>query len=724
MGVFDHFPYTNLHELNLSWIIAALKAMEQELENFVAANAIKYADPIQWNITTQYEKNTVVIDPQTGIAYLSVAAVPSGIAISNQDYWTVIFDLSSFVVKTAKNFTSNYEEESTLTATFNTTANDWLIWGDTLYYTLTNINAGDQYVIGTNIAPFTLEDTIGHLQDLNTTDRSSIVAAINDLYSSLNIPTLADLLARDYLQAGAVVETQGYYAPGDGGGATYEILSSATPDGIYTYTMTNGLYAHIVTNDTVNILQLGAHSDGSVDDTAIIQAAVDNDHEVIIPEGEYIISAPIIPARGCTISSICTSFNREYATLKTNDDITMMRFYNYDITVKDIEFKHEDSNTSPVLDFTASRYIQLKNVKLTHPGSASCYGLYSDPNSVDWCGYITLDTVYASSYDVDVYINPTLMNCLNCKFNGSTNENLHFATGSEIISLVGCDLRNDNKQPIIYDGIYGVALTGCYIEHMNMSNFFKKTDRNAYVKNLGNKLTYSVTPNSYGAGSYEAIFTKDTADPSVIPGFKNGYDGDNILMNGDFSFDTLGWIITDPGVTAVVQNCSGDIGYDKELYAEFTSGSNIHQDLGNLPEGEYTLSFWVMAEDIVGTYYFDAYVCFGSSPSPTNYYAHLPLRDLGPTALENGVWKFVTMNFTSTNDPNFSNLYARIRCNNTVPKLHIAGVCLTPGRNAKNINQDSSGRNRVLAKALYLKGSDNITYKIDVSGGVISATSV
>lgn len=180
MGVFDQFPYTNFHELNLDWILQALKELEHTIDQFVAINALKYADPIQWDITSQYEKNTIVIDPQTGTAYISVEPVPAGVALTNTDYWTVVFDLGSFVVRAAKNFTDRYEAETTTTATFNSNAGDWIVWGDTLYFANVNITAGDSYVIGGNIDHFTMEDICGHLQDLLTTDKSNLVAAINE----------------------------------------------------------------------------------------------------------------------------------------------------------------------------------------------------------------------------------------------------------------------------------------------------------------------------------------------------------------------------------------------------------------------------------------------------------------------------------------------------------------------------------------------------------------
>ena len=129
----NRYPYTDFHELNLSWLIQVITEVQKTLEDFVAINALKYADPIQWNITTQYEKNTIVIDPVSGVAYISVQPVPSGVALTNTDYWTVVFDLGQFVVRASKNFSINYEVDTTTSATFASNAGDWLVWGDTLY---------------------------------------------------------------------------------------------------------------------------------------------------------------------------------------------------------------------------------------------------------------------------------------------------------------------------------------------------------------------------------------------------------------------------------------------------------------------------------------------------------------------------------------------------------------------------------------------------------------
>lgn len=90
-------PYTNFHNLNQDWIIHRMMEFEEYMQNIVQISVIKYADPIQWRITAQYEQATVVIDADTGIAYISVQPVPSGVAITNTNYWTPVFDLQQIL---------------------------------------------------------------------------------------------------------------------------------------------------------------------------------------------------------------------------------------------------------------------------------------------------------------------------------------------------------------------------------------------------------------------------------------------------------------------------------------------------------------------------------------------------------------------------------------------------------------------------------------------------
>ena len=97
MAFYDKFPYTNFQEINLDVLIRKMLQLESAFDSVIQNAALKYANPIQWSITTQYQANTVVIDPATGIAYLSTQPVPVNVLITNTDYWTPIFDLSQII---------------------------------------------------------------------------------------------------------------------------------------------------------------------------------------------------------------------------------------------------------------------------------------------------------------------------------------------------------------------------------------------------------------------------------------------------------------------------------------------------------------------------------------------------------------------------------------------------------------------------------------------------
>lgn len=275
---FNEYPYLNLTDLNIDYILNAIKEMHYEVTNFVSINAIKYADPIQWSIIKQYEKNTIVIDPVTGTAYISVAAVPAGVSLSRPEYWTVVFDLSLFIIRAAQNFTSHWESDTTLTATFPTNAGGWLVWGDVLYKALVNITAGDSYVVGGNIEHFTIEDLynaylntiaqilamIGDLVDLNTVNKTDLVAAINEVVGN---------------------------------------LSQETTDRVNEI---NRIDLILANRRIYNVIDYGATADGVTDDSSAFAdciAAAHGNGVVYIPNGNYVVNTTLTLTGGDYILS-------------------------------------------------------------------------------------------------------------------------------------------------------------------------------------------------------------------------------------------------------------------------------------------------------------------------------------------------------------------------------------------------------------------------------------
>lgn len=158
MAFYDKFPYTNFQELNLDWIISALKLLQKEQEEFINNNVIKYADPIQWNITSQYEANTVVTDVN-GNAYISSKPVPDGVNITNTDYWSKIGNFDA-LWSTVKDGITTADEGAGTTATAARAVGD-LVWvQDDLLRVTAPMIAGNSYVIGSNCEHTDIDDEL------------------------------------------------------------------------------------------------------------------------------------------------------------------------------------------------------------------------------------------------------------------------------------------------------------------------------------------------------------------------------------------------------------------------------------------------------------------------------------------------------------------------------------------------------------------------------------
>ena len=162
MAYFEHFPYTNFHDINLDRMIDLMEQFRSELKDFVNLNTVKYADPFDWNITTQYPANTIVMDPSTGVAYISVRPVPAGAPITDTSYWTPVFDLTALFAGIKDSIAAVVEQSTS--ATVSSPAGT-LIWvGNTLYEAQVAITAGDTYRPGGNVEHVTIEELLNRLK--------------------------------------------------------------------------------------------------------------------------------------------------------------------------------------------------------------------------------------------------------------------------------------------------------------------------------------------------------------------------------------------------------------------------------------------------------------------------------------------------------------------------------------------------------------------------------
>lgn len=256
---FFEFPHTRTYDNDLGWLIKHVKEVVEKMDTFISMNQIKFADPIQWNISKQYEKSTVVVDPWTGTAYLSVDAVPAGISLTNTDYWTPIFNYAEIVDTLRHQITDTVTDPESDRASVYIPQYSMLWWRNNLYMALEDINIDDRLVPGTNIEQITLESWLSEI-----------------VYSRMQtFDTVADMRGSNTLEVGMVVKTLGYYTKGDGGGAYY--LTGATgTDNRYTVIRTgNGVYASLIlSGGMMTGSQFGCVGDGVADDTAALRIAM------------------------------------------------------------------------------------------------------------------------------------------------------------------------------------------------------------------------------------------------------------------------------------------------------------------------------------------------------------------------------------------------------------------------------------------------------------------
>ena len=292
-------PYTNFHDLNLDWIMETLNEFNTKLTNFVSLATIKYANPIQWDITSQYEANTVVVDSK-GNAYLSVQPVPSGVSLDRTEFWTKIGNFDELWADVKKAITPNDEGHSP-TATAARAVND-LVWVNGALVRVTKtMSAGDAYVPGSNCVSSSTNEVLHYLITAFNEGLSAEKQAREDADSDLQTAIDTEKQARED------TDTQ---------------LQNSINQ-IQTYISAPG--AGITAND----------QSAAAKNTSTLQALLDAGKTVFFPSGTYYMSGALYMKRGCGIvgenmrdtalvwitASNGIIYDLEYKATHTYDDI-------------------------------------------------------------------------------------------------------------------------------------------------------------------------------------------------------------------------------------------------------------------------------------------------------------------------------------------------------------------------------------------------------------------
>lgn len=341
-------PYTNFHDLNLDWIMELLNEFNTRLTNFVSLATIKYANPIQWDITSQYEANTVVVD-STGNAYLSVQPVPSGVSLDRTEFWTKIGNFEELWANVKKAITPNDEGHSP-TATANRAADD-LVWvNGALVRVTAAMKAGDAYVPGSNCVSSSTNEVLRYLlttfnERLNA-EQTTRQEADTKLQTAIGAEKTARENADTKLQTAIDAEKT---ARENADTKLQTAINKETQDRITADAKLQKQIEDKSSGAFANVKDYGALGNGLADDTEAIKRAMASGLPLLFPDGTYNITQDVtltgsyfaynamLIATTCTVTitapiagANCHFRKANNGTIKMTDSVVLVDWFNYE----------------------------------------------------------------------------------------------------------------------------------------------------------------------------------------------------------------------------------------------------------------------------------------------------------------------------------------------------------------------------------------------------------
>lgn len=333
----DYLIKGDMYQYQLGWLIQELMSFKQDLATAIDLKTIKYADPIQWDITTQYPANTVVVDPKSGTAYMSKVPVPVGVELKNTNYWVVVFNYQDIYNKIMDGVAFNDKDKDY--ATKDLLVNDLVWYAGNLYRVTRAIPTGSKYIPGTNLIATTIESLLARYygreriaqvsnDTINVSGDYTLTAGdITETASNLTLHSTRDMLLdsdgklteqiagnreitvdgndsalikgasmvnvtglRTEIYAGNKTESVTGTYTGKFGSASLETGAQTFPIKFPTKTID---LAWIKKSEVTYVTDYGAKGDGVTDDSQAFINAVANRGLIIVPPGKYRITKSV-----------------------------------------------------------------------------------------------------------------------------------------------------------------------------------------------------------------------------------------------------------------------------------------------------------------------------------------------------------------------------------------------------------------------------------------------
>lgn len=492
----------HMYMYDLGWLVKTILGFQKELDTAIDLKTIHYADPIQWDITTQYSPNTVVIDPKTGTAYMSKVPVPAGVQLDNTDYWVVIFNYQRIYDKIMSGVAFNDKENAE--ASKDISRYDFVWFSGDLYQAQRDIPQGSKYVPGVNIVATTIADALATYYG-----RDRVAQVINDTLTASETQTIGaknrviSVTGDQTVTAGDIAETSAnrtikttsdYHIDVDGdqdidvaGTYTAKYQGTATdnatdkrifnapdiilnPTNPLTYNRPQALNAAFnfipLKDNTNNLYKVLVHSKDAnytycLNNTSEIGSITATPGDIIQTSGFYSNG----DGGGATYIVIEAAENNGIDTFKTLNNNTAKLFNMHSLN---------QLGCKNTVDFDSSEII---NYALKTYNLSECRGSYYCKKTLNVVNDVfmnpNLKIIFTEALENGVIINcpeGTYINGLNCDFNAVCNTGILIreSRGAKISSLKLINAKNTSIQ-------IGESLTNnelhIYLDNLHIYNF-------------------------------------------------------------------------------------------------------------------------------------------------------------------------------------------------------------------------------------------------------------
>lgn len=185
---------------------------------------------------------------------------------------------------------------------------------------------------------------IGRIEPVkpNTVETVTIYSTFEDMKSA-SVPE------------GTTISTNGFYSEGDGGAAQYIVSSAASQLNIPNIStrLSNGLYANLIYEDSINVRQIGAKGDSLTDDYDYFNSIALSGINLYIPNGTYYCSTKLlltkdIAIRGESTENTVIIYKNEVnrANFETWNQRGLITFNNNNLILENLSFKYIADNST------------------------------------------------------------------------------------------------------------------------------------------------------------------------------------------------------------------------------------------------------------------------------------------------------------------------------------------------------------------------------------------